>query len=191
MNRVTCLLAAALAIAGCQGAVPPSALPSVDGPSTGLGSSGVVMSATGGGHYRLTVLGVDAQFSLSAVQRADGRASGQFHHKFVFDGLLIDFHGEVTCMAVDSVNHRAWIGGIVKHNKSEHPDFQQAIHGEGRDLWFRILDNGEGADAPPDRTTFVGFEGAAGIRTSAEYCQRQIWPADPPNAITGNVTVRP
>ena len=152
--------------------------------------SGVVMSAHGGGHYHLALANLDVQFSLSAEQRADGRASGQFHHSLVEDGQLIEFHGRVVCMAVDPISGRAWIGGVVTQNNSEPPEFQTTIHQIGKDVWFRILDNGEGAADEPDRTTFLGFEGAAGIRTSAEYCARTIWPANPPNMITGNVSVK-
>jgi hypothetical protein len=148
------------------------------------------MSATGGGEYFLPASNVDVQFSVSAVQRADGNASGRFHHSLILGGLLVEFHGEVICMAVDSANHRAWIGGVITKNNSEHPSFQQQIHEVGADIWFRILDNGEG-DGVPDVTTFTGFKGSGGVDTSPEYCQRQIWPANPPGIITGNVSVRP
>jgi hypothetical protein len=45
----------------------------------------------------------------------------------------------------------------------------------GKDAWFRVLDS-EGAE--PDRSTFLGFERGGGITTSAEYCEKQIWPED-------------
>jgi hypothetical protein len=95
---------------------------------------------------------------------------------------------------VDAVNRRAWIGGVITKNLSEHPSFQAPRNEPGRDIWFRVLDSGEGAGADPDRTTFVGFEGDAGIITSAEYCAVQPWPDG--NARTwpvtaGNIQVRP
>lgn len=37
------------------------------------------------------------QFSFSAVQHADGSASGSFHHFYVSDGFTYDFWGTVTC----------------------------------------------------------------------------------------------
>ena len=55
----------------------------------------------------------------------------------------------------------------------------------GRDVWFRVLDSGEG-QSEPDRTTFLGFEGDADIITSQEYCDLAIWPDD--NARTSPVT---
>jgi hypothetical protein len=81
-------------------------------------------------------------------------------------------------MAVDPVNHRAWIGAVITENTSTHPDFQQWYHQPGEDVWFRVVDYGEGSDAPSDRKTFMGFENTPGIPTSEVYCQLQIWPAD-------------
>ena len=97
---------------------------------------GVVTRATGGGRYLLASL-YDVQFSFSAVERADGSAAGSFHQSFVADGLLIEFYGEVTCVSVDPVNHRAWIGGRVVANNSQDPAFQTPIHQPGRDVSSR------------------------------------------------------
>jgi hypothetical protein len=91
--------------------------------------------------------------------------------------VWVDVHGRVTCVAVDSENHRAWVGGVVTENRSD-PDLQEAIHQPGRDVWFRVVDYGSGNDAQPDRTSFLGFEGAAGLITSAEYCAARIWPEE-------------
>lgn len=167
----------------------------------GAALGGEIAATTGGGEYRIsdTLL---VKFSVAAVA-ADaeaagtlltGPARGQFRQSVVLDGQLIEFHGEAVCVTVDPVNHRAWIGGVVTHNNSEHPAFTTAIHQPGRDVWFRVLDLGEGAAAEPDRSTFLGFEGAAGIITSPEYCEAAIWPDD--NARTspvtqGNIQVRP
>lgn len=159
------------------------------------GGAGVVASATGGGHYVIGFVGdpLDVKFSMSANQRDDGSASGHFRHEVIFGGLLVDFSGVVSCVSVDSEAGRAWIGGIVTKNRSEHPAFTEERHEPGRDIWFRVLDSGEG-QAEPDRSTFTGFEGDAGIITSQEYCDLQIWPDD--NARTspvtqGDIQVRP
>jgi hypothetical protein len=151
----------------------------------------VPAAATGGGHYALP--GLDVQFAFSAVLHGDGRATGQFHHEAdEGGGLFIDLSGEVTCLAVDPVNHRAWIGGVITKNTSTDPDLLTDIQQPGHDIWFRVLDAGEGASAT-DRTTFTGFEGSAGIQTSAQYCAARLWPADNARTwpVTGNVSVRP
>jgi hypothetical protein len=197
MNRRTTipLVLAAIAL-GCQSPLGPSSRDGARIPASGLQTAegGVQSSATGGGHYVISLATgpIEAQFSMSAVARADGRTSGQFHHRTVLNGLAVDFHGEVTCLAVDSENRRAWVGGSVTQNRSENPSFLQPRHEPGRDIWFRVLDNGQG-HADPDRTTFVGFEGDAGITTSAEYCTTRPWPDANARTwpISGNVSVRP
>lgn len=154
--------------------------------------NGVSASATGGGHYLLSGV-ADVTFSLSASQNEAGRANGTFRVKFEDSGFSYDIHGRVTCVTVDAVNNRAWVGGVITRNESTDPALQTAIHQVGRDVWFRMLDGGAGQGAV-DRITFYGFEGGGGIITSAEYCAAQIWPAD--NARTwpvtaGNISVRP
>jgi hypothetical protein len=185
-RRAAC--AAAVALAACETATPPLEAPA----GISLQTSGGTMSATGGGHYDL---GLPVEFSFSGVSRADDPfdATGRFHHRVLSDGLLVEFHGEVICLPVDPVNHRAWIGGVITHNFSTDPAFQTAIHQPGRDIWFRVVDYGEGSNAPSDRTTFTGFEGSAGVTTSIEYCQLQLWPAGDARTwpVTGNVSVRP
>lgn len=149
--------------------------------------------ATGGGHYLLSGA-LPGSFAFTAIQTsADGTAKGQLRHTLDFNGQLIDFHGKVTCMTVDLANHRAWIGGVVTKNKSvAEPYASEARFQVGQDIWFRVLDNGQG-QADPDRTTFTGFAGDAGFATSLDYCAGMPWPDD--NARThpvtaGNIQVR-
>lgn len=185
--RIVLLAATVIASTGIQAADDPIAAVQAND-----GNHGVVVSTTGGGHY-LIGGSLDVSFSFSAKQKADGSANGQFRQSVVLSDQLIEFHGSVTCVTVDSVNHRAWIGGVVTKNNSEHPSFTTDIHQPGRDVWFRVLDSGEGK-GDPDRSTFLGFEGGGGIITSQEYCDIAIWPDD--NARTspvtqGNIQVRP
>ncbi len=154
-------------------------LPSQTTTTAGTGNA----TATGGGHY---VIGgsLDVQFGFAAIQHADGRFSGVFHHT-TDDGLgSVDFDARVTCLAVDEELGRAWIGGVIVANRSTSPDFQAEIYQPGHDIWFRVLDGGKGHNNQESRTTFVGFEGA--IPSSAAYCESRPWPAD--NARTWPVT---
>lgn len=175
--RPLAALALGLATAGASGN-PIAEMQATDG------GAGVVASATGGGHL-LVGGALDVKFSMSASQRTDGSAAGRFRHSVELQGLLVEFYGEVTCVTVDPDNGRAWIGGIITRNNSEHPDFATPRTQPGKDIWFRVLDSGEG-DGEPDRSTFVGFEGDAEIITSAEYCAVRPWPDD--NARTSPVT---
>lgn len=162
-----------LALPACDSSPDPAA-PDREGVLAGH-TLGVTASSSGGGHFDA---GVDVVFAYTAVQTsASGAATGHARHSTAVGGEAIEFLTTVTCMTVDAVNGRAWIGGIVAQNNSTHPAFTGAINQPGRDIWFRVVDYGEGAGASqPDRSTFVGFEGSAGIITSEEYCATQPWP---------------
>ena len=144
----TSVLSLALAAAGCQTPVAPGP---ESGISVGQGAQdlqGVQTRATGGGHYTIPG-GIDLGFSFSALMLPNGRAEGNFRHHGVADGELIDFKAEVTCLSVDAVNHRAWIGGVITENRSTHPQFMTAVHQVGHDIWFRVQDNGPGRPMRP------------------------------------------
>lgn len=103
----------------------------------------------------------------------------------------MDISGRVTCLAVDPINGRAWIGGVVEENRSTSPDYIDPITAPGQDVWFRVLDAPD-AQGAVDRSTFLGFVGA--FPSSAAYCVQRPWPAG--NARThpvtkGKIEVRP
>ena len=190
--QIFVLAAAASVLAACQS---PTA-PRLDTPGAAVSSDtaagGPSAAANGGGHYSLQNV-LDTQFAFSAIEN-NGGVHGQLHVQLTDVSGVIGFRGRVTCVSVDPVNRRAWIGGVITENLSESPAFQTARHQPGHDIWFRVLDSGDGSDAPPDRTSFTGFEGDLNIPTSAEYCRQQPW-ADG-NARTwpvtqGNIQVQP
>lgn len=180
---------------GCSDG-PPTALDSAS-PDFNVGVAGLG-TVGGGGQYTIDLGGglvLDAQFSMSGQQvDANESARGQFHHRTELFGDAVDFHGVMTCLAIDAEEGRAWIGGVVTQNRSTREPFASGeIYQAGRDIWFRVLDNGPPSQGV-DRTTFVGFEGGAGIPTSAEYCAQRPWPDG--NARTnplsaGNLDVKP
>lgn len=187
------VVAAALAVtvAACDSpGRSPTALRGVD---ANAASQGVTGSATGGGKAQLPPGFSLLRFSLGVVTDGSGNASGQFSQRYVSSGGSVDFHGAVTCVSFDPVNNRAWVGGVITQNNSTNPATLTPIHQVGREVWFRVVDGGEGEGAV-DRTTVYGFEGGGGILTSAEYCQRQLWTAGDANTwavIEGNIQVRP
>lgn len=134
------------------------------------------------------------EFAYFATQRRDGSGLGAFRYRWESASGITDIRGRVTCVSFDAALGRAWIGGIITQNNSTNPAVQTAIHQPGRDAWFRVVDNGEGPHATPDRTTVIGFEGAAGIATSAQYCSTRPWAANDANTwevIEGNIQVKP
>jgi hypothetical protein len=152
----------------------------------------VTAAAHGGGKAVLPPGFSALSFSFTANQHADGSASGEFHQLYESAGGIVDFRGTVTCLSSDSENGRAWIGGVITQNRSTNPAVQGEIHQPGHDVWFRVVDNGEGNSAV-DRTTVFGFEGGGGITTSAQYCNSQPWTAGDANTwavASGNIQVR-
>ncbi len=129
---------------------------------------GVQQQVTGGGQFVHPDFG-SVTFAYAAVRHHDGSVSGRFLQHQPFFGFT--YEGEVTCFAVDEVNNRAWVGGVLTHSNDP-----SAVTQVGDDVWFRVLDTGNTA-AAPDRSTFFGFEQPPpGIVTSEEYCQLKIWP---------------
>lgn len=141
--------------------------------------------ATGGGVF-LYQGTLPIKFAFSATLKADGSASGSFHQFYELGGNSYRMWGEVTCVAIDRDNGRAWIGGVLKKVDTTDPAFVPVA---GDDAWFRVLDAGA-ASADPDRSTVFGFKGV--IPTSAAYCAMRPWA--PANARThavveGNIVV--
>jgi hypothetical protein len=154
-----------------------------------------VTASAGGGKY--TVVAADGSpaemtFGYAALVDRRGVAKGQLLHVGTFQGETIAFVGTITCLAVDSDNHRAWIGGVITRNLSTHPTYKDSEFAQvGHDIWFRVLDADRDGLGMADRTTFVGFEGA--IPSSEAYCRDRPWPDGNARTweITGDVVVKP
>ena len=155
----------------------------------------VTSASAGGGKYTVISASGDAAemiFGYGAVVTRNGRARGHLLHIGTFQGETIEFHGEVTCLAVDSENHRAWVGGVITKNRSTHPTYRDSVWAQpGEDIWFRVLDADAAGMGEPDLTTFIGFEGA--IPSSEAYCNDRIWPDGNARtwSVQGNVVVKP
>ena len=190
VHRLIGVLTTALAAAACSEAADPIGtepqLEIAQDHNSGL------FRVHGAGAYTITLSNgtvLDARFNAEVRQVAsDGTARGVFRHRLIFNGELVDFSGVATCLAVDPVDGRAWIGGVVHRNRSVAAPFADGeIYEPGRDIWFRVLDAPE-----DDRTTFTGFEGGAGIITSQEYCDTRPWPAGNARTnpiVSGNVRI--
>jgi hypothetical protein len=185
-------LAVGSALIGCDASAPAGPTNDPTGATLRRGG-GVVSSAEGGGQAQLPAGFSMLKFSFNAKVKEDGSASGEFRQRYESAGGVVDFTGRVTCVSFDAVNNRAWVGGIILSNRSTNPGAMTPIHEPGREVWFRVVDNGQG-QAPDDRTTVFGFEGGGGILTSAEYCAAQLWTAGDANTwavVAGNIQVKP
>ncbi len=149
-------------------------------------SEGTSATATGGGHFLFSGT-LDVQFGFSAVAKADGSAQGSFHQSYTQAGLTTTYWGTVTCLSVDTENHRAWIGGVLTKVDSDDPAVTRQ---PGEDVWFRVLESGEGQD-DADRSTVFGFVPL--FESSAAYCAGRPWPAGNARTwpvIAGNISIR-
>jgi len=88
--------------------------------------------------------GCDSNFSLIAIEFADGRVEGQFTDRWV-EGT--GFHAVIDCLSV--VGNEAWVSGVITHG----------VYPGGYDLagvpvGTRIVDNGTNANDPPDQISY-------------------------------------
>lgn len=113
--------------------------------------SPIVHKVSAGGPDACVAIGFDhpgcnANYSLNAIQNADGTVKGQYTDRFT-DGE--GFHAEVDCLSV--VGNTAWIGGIIKSGTLNGVDLA------GRRVVTKVQDNGTSANDPPDRIDYSYF----------------------------------
>ena len=131
------LVALGLFCIGCSG--PDATAPTADRLVTPQFAAGGVLHRVAVGSHDFTPPGVDANFSLTALEKADGSETGQWSDQYGHGNGGI--HVAVTCVSV--VANRAWISGLTTD-----PDF------EGHPVITEVEDNGTSANDPPDRISF-------------------------------------
>jgi hypothetical protein len=145
----------------------------------------VVEEASGGIHWTIplpNVFGVEVvsqPLAFDALKYADGSVGGHFEYTQQAGGDTVSFSVDVTCLNVYGGN-RAKIGGIV--TRSTDPTIAVGMYG-----WFQTLDSGEGANAPPDWSSLVGFGDEA---ANEAFCNSPNLPRFGPWDVQGNVQVR-
>ena len=145
----------------------------------------VVESASGGVNWTIPLpnaFGVEVvsqPLAFIANKYADGSVSGHFEYIQKAGGNTFKFGVEVTCMNVYGGN-RAKIGGIV--TQSSDPTIAVGRYG-----WFQVFDDGEGAGAPPDQSSLIGFGDEA---ANEAFCNSANLPRFGPWDVQGNVQVR-
>jgi hypothetical protein len=130
------LVAVGLFSLGCDGQDPTS--PAGDQTVQPQFAAGGVLHRASVGSHDFTDPGVDANFSLVAIEHSDGRITGQYTDRFAQGG---GFHAQVTCLSVDG--NTAWIGGIIRGG-----DF------DGQEVITEVQDNGTSTNDAPDMISF-------------------------------------
>ena len=92
--------------------------------------------------------GCDANFSLVAIEKADGSVSGQWQDTFIFDrddpGLIRGVPVHVTIDCINVVGKEAWVSGVVTGGAFT-----------GLLAITRVADNGKSANDPLDQISFI------------------------------------
>lgn len=138
--------------------------------------SGHVLRDLGGGEELTT-------FSYNAVAHADGRVSGHYQYNFRAAGFFT--HGSVTCVSVAGT--QGWIGGVIDKIVSPDPEDQTLV---GTEIWWRVVDNGEGENSAADQTTSLLFAVPGLPITAASWCRDQNVRGVLRDIVSGNIQVR-
>jgi hypothetical protein len=152
MKRFSITLAAVAMVALACDQYGPTNPPSsgVNAPLFAGNGNGVVHKVSAGGADLDLADHTDANYSLNAVEHADGSVSGQYTDQFgQQDG---GFHAEVNCLSV--LGNNAWVSGIIKSGTSGGVDLA------GLPVITRVADVGTSANDPPDLVSF-SFIGVA------------------------------
>ena len=95
-------------------------------------------SATGQGRIE----GTDRVFAFNAVTHNDGSVTGQGQLTYTHNGNDVRIHFSIDCISVED-NVAIMSGTVTSSNVFE----------SGGPCWFKVVDNGEGGNAPPDEMT--------------------------------------
>lgn len=152
-------LFACLALVACEDDLPTRPGADAVTPSAASNAPDVVAAASGGANwdllgFDLTGDGVDDPIgnvlAFNAVRYADGSVSGQIEYQQSALGDFFRFHGPVTCIGVYDGGTRAKFGGPI--TRSDDPTIPVGVF-----MWFTVVDNGNGAGSPPDRSSILGI----------------------------------
>ena len=161
------------------------AIPAASAGQSNSSASPVVAAATGSAHWTIPLpnaFGVEVwnrTLSFNARKTADGSVSGRFEYHQVVEGTAFVFNVAVTCLNVYD-GSRAKLGGVIE--VSNDPTLPPGTY-----AWFQTFDSGEGANAPPDRSSLIGFGTEA---ANEAFCNSPNLPRNGPWDVTGNVQVR-
>ena len=180
MSRARTVFAALAltALLACEPVLEPEVSVDVSSPAFAKGPVG--QSVTGSGHLIL-VSGTRRTFAFTARIHADGSVDGQWQRvtHFLDTSRKSRSHGKITCFTI--IGNQAWIGGF----KTSGTTFVDPPNNE---VGWRVVDNGQGRNAPADQISFQFVGRPPG--TAASYCTNT--PAVPAlrDVVAGNIQVR-
>ena len=148
MKTAPFVLTVVLAAACSDSTAPPAS--SLRPSFTNAASNGVIHRVSVGGSDQDATLNTDANFSLVAVQKADGSVQGEWSDQFGQGQGGV--HVDVNCVFVQG--NQAWISGIIRSGQAGGVDFT------GLPAITRVADLGNSVNDAPDAISFT-FIGVA------------------------------
>jgi hypothetical protein len=151
-DRILLILTSAVAFACSESGVPPTA--QSDGPTLqAIEGNPVVHQASVGSPDICTPVGdkpgCDANFSLTALQRADGSVTGEWVDRTSQVNGGGGVHVVVNCLNV--IGNRAYLSGVITQGGSDQI---------GQLALTKVVDNGSSTKDPPDEISFtINFPG--------------------------------
>jgi hypothetical protein len=132
------------AVIGCTAGPDRIAAPDRDADALQplFAQGGAQQRVTGHANVFLPNFQAEQKYSNSAIRHADGSVSGEWELHSEQDGG-VRLHGDVICFTI--VGNTARLGGFIE--QSTEPAF------EGLYAVWTVIDNGEGANDPPDLTS--------------------------------------
>lgn len=173
----------ALALTGCDSPHQPPG-PALPEAGVATGGANAIASATGSAHWTIELPNpfdvevVNWTLSFNVRKLADGSVSGQFEYHQVVEGEAFRFNVNATCLNIYDGN-RAKMGGVI--TVSNDPTLPPGVY-----MWFQVFDNGEGDNAPPDRSSLIGFGDEA---ANEAFCDSPNLPRFGPWDVQGNIQV--
>ena len=148
-------------------------------PAFSRGRGPVVESVTGFGLF--TQDGEPTTFSFTARRYADDSVEGEWERKNRSADPDLRGHGNVTCFNI--IGDRAWIGGIIEQFPSDPGRV-------GSEAAWRVVDKGQGANAPPDQISRTINPGDFGLSAS-DFCDLASSRLGVRDLEAGNISVSP
>lgn len=144
---------------------------------TGVDAQNVQESVTGHVGYVVPANGAHIRYSVNAVRHRDGTVSGEFelHATTATGAPLAHTHVTITCFTI--AGNIARIGGVVDRSNFAPP---------GTPGYITVVDNGEGANDPPDLASSPNIGPGTDIAHCVTGFPQTLFSVD-----QGNIQIRP
>lgn len=175
--RFVYAVGAALLFTACDSSVATFAEPAL--PAFAKSSHAIAHSVTGSGRY-LSVNGLTTEtYNFAVLKDGEGNVKGTI--KIVLRSPEVAFVASPICLEVQ--DNLAWVEGVVTVTSSQ-------VIPIGSPIFFRVRDNGEGENAPPDAISAIFYGPFNAGRCAARFNINNPAYPTPYEFYAGNIQVR-